>query len=361
GMSAMPRSGGSPIAAAVPGAATVAATRKPMSPKTKMWLIIGGVAVGLVIVLSIVFSELNSSTFSASATAKQYIAAIESGDFNGANGIAEPQVKNDQMKLLSNDAAPKEGRISNAQVIREKANGNSKIVTVSYTLDGKEVTHDLKMIKRGSKALFFTDWGVAEPMTTTIFVSKPEAISALAVNGVEVTEKNAKGTDNGIWSFTVYPGTYSVSAGQSKYLTSKASQIVASGDESSSDSRTVLSVEATDALTAAIQQKVNEKIDECEKSTDLEPKGCPFSVYSYGDDKNMRNFTWSVTDYPQVEVDTDYGTFQTDYGIKVKYTYEHRDSDGWEPDDGSTTMSAMSGIFSVDGDKLTIELDDSDD
>lgn len=361
GASAMPRSDGSPIATAVPGAATVAATRKPMSPKTKMWLIFGGVAVGLVIVLSIVFSALNSSTFSASATAKQYIAAIESGDFNGANGIAKPQVKNDQMKLLSNDAAPKEGRISNAQVIREKANGNSKIVTVSYTLDGKEVTHDLKMIKRGSKALFFTDWGVAEPMTTTIFISKPEAISALAVNGVEVTEKNAKGTDNGIWSFTVYPGTYSVSAGKSKYLTSKASQIVADGDESLSDSRTVLSVEATDALTEAIQQKVNERIDECEKSTDLEPKGCPFSAYSYGGDKNMRNFTWSVTDYPQVEVDTDYGTFQTDYGIKVKYTYEHRDPDGWEPDDGSTTMSAMSGIFSVDGDKLTIELDDSDD
>ncbi|PAU69738.1 heme utilization or adhesion related exo protein [Bifidobacterium italicum] len=356
--SAMPTPG---IAPAVPGAPAAAATRKPMSPKTKMWLIIGGVVVGLIIVLSIVFSALNSSTFSASATAKQYIAAIESGDFNRANSIAKPQVKNDQMKLLSNNAAPKDGRISNAQVIKEKANGNSKIVTVSYTLDGKEVTHDLKMIKRGSKSVFFTDWGVAEPMTTTIHVAKPTAISALDINGVEVTEKNTKDADGDAWSITVYPGTYSVSAGKSKYLKAKTAHIIASGDESSPDAYTEVAVEATDALTEAIQQKVNAKIDECEKSTDLEPKGCPFSVYSYGDDKNVRNFTWSVTDYPQVQVDTDYGTFQTDYGTEVKYTYERKDSDGWEPEDGETTMSSMSGTFSVDGDKLTVEISDSDD
>ncbi|WP_026645416.1 DUF4878 domain-containing protein [Bifidobacterium sp. AGR2158] len=355
--SAVPTPG---IAPAVPGAPAAAATRKPMSPKTKMWLIIGGVVVSLIIVLSIVFSALNSSTFSASATAKQYIAAIESGDFNRANSIAKPQVKNDQMKLLSNNAAPKDGRISNAQVIKEKANGNSKIVTVSYTLDGKEVTHDLKMIKRGSKAVFFTDWGVAEPMTTTINVTKPEAISALDVNGVEVTEKNAKDADDNAWSFTVYPGTYSVSAGKSKYLTSKAAQIIASGDEST-NSYASISVEATDALSDAIQQKVDEKLDACEKSTDFDPKGCPFSVYTYGDTKNVRNFTWSISDYPEVEVDTDYGTFQTDYGTEVKYTYEHKDSDGWEPEDGDTTMSSMSGTFSVDGDKLTIEISDSDD
>lgn len=355
--SAVPTPG---IAPAVPGAPAAAATRKPMSPKTKMWLIIGGVVVGLIIVLSIVFSALNSSTFSASATAKQYIAAIESGDFNRANSIAKPQVKNDQMKLLSNNAAPKDGRISNAQVIKEKANGNSKIVTVSYTLDGKEVTHDLKMIKRGSKAVFFTDWGVAEPMTTTINITKPEAISALEVNGVEVTEKNAKDADDNAWSFTVYPGTYNVSAGKSKYLTSKATQIIASGDEST-NSYASISVEATDALSDAIQQKVDEKLDACEKSTDFDPKGCPFSVYTYGDTKNVRNFTWSISDYPEVEVDTDYGTFQTDYGTEVKYTYEHKDSDGWEPEDGDTTMSSMSGTFSVDGDKLTIEISDSDD
>lgn len=349
-----------PGVAPAAGAPAAAATRKPMSPKTKMWLIIGGVVVGLIIVLSIVLSALNSSTFSASATAKQYIAAIESGDFNRANSIAKPQVKNDQMKLLSNNAAPKDGRISNAQVIKEKANGNSKIVTVSYTLDGKEVTHDLKMIKRGSKAVFFTDWGVAEPMTTTINVTKPEAISALDVNGVEVTEKNAKDADDNAWSFTVYPGTYSVSAGKSKYLTSKAAQIIASGDEST-NSYASISVEATDALSDAIQQKVDEKLDACEKSTDFDPKGCPFSVYTYGDTKNVRNFTWSISDYPEVEVDTDYGTFQTDYGTEVKYTYEHKDSDGWEPEDGDTTMSSMSGTFSVDGDKLTIEISDSDD
>lgn len=363
---AMPTSG-APTGPAVPsampavGAPATTATRKPMSPQTKMWLIIGGVVVGLVIVLSIVFSVLNSSTFSASATAKQYIAAIESGDFDRANSIAKPQVKNDQMKLLTSNAAPKSGRISNAQVIKEKANGNSKIVTVSYTLDGKEVSHDLKMIKRGSKAVFFTDWGVAEPMTTTIVVTKPEAISAIAVNGVEVTEKNAKNASDDAWAFTVYPGTYGVSAGKSKYLSSKTTEIIANGDDSSSDARATLSVEATDALTDAIQQKVDEKLDECEKSTDLDPKGCPFSVYAYNE-KNVRNFTWSISDYPDVQVDTDYGTFSTDYGVEVKYTYEEKDSDGWEPEDGSTSMNQMTGTFSVDGDKLTIELgDDGDD
>ena len=358
GMPAGPQTPGIAPAVAAPA---VAVAKHPMSKKTKMWLIIGGVAVGLVIVLSIVFSVLNSTTYSASATAKRYITAIESGDFDGANGIAKPQVKHDQMALMSNKAAPKDGRISNAQVIKEKANGNAKTVTISYTIDGKETTRDLKMIKRGSKALVFTEWGVAEPMTTTITVAKPKSVTALAVNGIEVNEKNTKSTTDNTWSFTVYPGTYTVSAGKSKYLTSKNAEIIANGEDSASNQSATLTVEATDALTDAIQQKVNAKLDECAKSTDFSPKGCPFSVYTYGDKKNFRNFTWSISDYPEVDVDTDYGTFETEYGEKVKYTYEEKNSDGWEPEDGETTMSSMSGTFNVDGDKVTIELNESDD
>ena len=358
GMPAGPQTPGIAPAVAAPA---VAVAKHPMSKKTKMWLIIGGVAVGLVIVLSIVFSVLNSTTYSASATAKRYIAAIESGDFDGANGIAKPQVKHDQMALMSNKAAPKDGRISNAQVIKEKANGNAKTVTISYTIDGKETTRDLKMIKRGSKALVFTEWGVAEPMTTTITVAKPKSVTALAVNGVEVNEKNTKSSTDNTWSFTVYPGTYTVSAGKSKYLTSKNAEIIANGEDSASSQSATLTVEATDALTDAIQQKVNAKLDECAKSTDFSPKGCPFSVYTYGDKKNFRNFTWSISDYPEVDVDTDYGTFETEYGEEVKYTYEEKNSDGWEPEDGETTMSSMSGTFNVDGDKVTIELNESDD
>ena len=51
--------------------------------------------------LGIVYGVLNSTVFSAKSVAQSYLTAIADGKYGKANGIADPQVGKNQLKLLS--------------------------------------------------------------------------------------------------------------------------------------------------------------------------------------------------------------------------------------------------------------------
>ena len=74
---------------------------QPLDPKTKKTILIGGIVIGALIVLGIVYGVLNSTVFSAKSVAQSYLTAIADGKYGKANGIADPQVGKNQLKLLS--------------------------------------------------------------------------------------------------------------------------------------------------------------------------------------------------------------------------------------------------------------------
>lgn len=348
-----------PPTAAPAGAAP--ATTALTAKQKRAWLIAGIVAAVLV-VLGIAYAVVNSTVFSANAVAKHYISAIENGDFDRANSIANPQLNADQSKLLSNAAAPDaNGRITNAQIVQSQGNGNAKTLKVSYTLGGKQSSYDLKMIRKGAKGLIFSDWAIAEPMTTTVSVQYPEAVSSITINGVEVTEKNAKqSSDSSMTTFVVYPGTYKASAKQSKYYTVTNGTVIAGG---ASDASSDFSLEPTDDLLQEISDKVDAKLDECAKSKSSEPAGCPFSA-QYVSSSDSRNFSWSVSEYPNVYVTS--GSMQDgDFSVSggtMKYTYEYKSYDNsWKPEDSTTSIYSAGGTFHIDGDKVTVTFNSDND
>ena len=102
------------------------------------------------------------------------------------------------------------------------------------------------------------------------------------------------------------------------------------------------------------------KLDECAKSKDKRPANCPFSAYSYFRGSDTRNYSWSITEYPEVSenyISLGNGTFST-YDGTAKYTYEFKTSDGWKPESDSTSIASMQGEFTIDGDKITVEFTD---
>ncbi len=339
-----------PTTPAAPGAG------QPLDPKTKKTILISGIVIGALIVLGIVYGVLNSTVFSAKSVAQSYLTAIADGKYGKANGIADPQVGKDQLKLLSDAVAKADNAtIANPHIDSVKTVEGVAKVNVTYSLNGKNVNDSLTINKDGSKFLLFPNWKISSPLLKTITVSVPNAVESLSVNGVDVTAKNAEKSDSGTWTLRVYPGSYKVSIGKSGYVTSGITMVRTNADSDAAD----LKIMPTAKLKEDLSKAVNAKLDECAKSTDYAPEGCPFGFDLYDEDY-YRNFAWSISVYPKLsDIDLDYGTFSTRQG-KAKCTYEEKNfDDSWESQDDSTHFT-VNGSFSIRDGKLSVTIDDED-
>lgn len=341
----------------MPPAAPAAPKGKPLTAKQKTGIIIGAVVVGVIAVLGIAYAVLNATVFSPQSVADRYVAALSSGDYEEANNIADPQLDQDQRLLLTNKAAQTENAtITNARVtgITDSADG-SKLVNVTYTISGEQVNDTFTMTPAGSRFLIFRDWTVTTPLLKEITVSTDAATPGLTINGIEVGEENAvSGSFGSDLVFKVYPGTYRIAVTETEFITESGDGPVTVSTNGSTYAYT--SVEATDALVQAIQDELDAQLQACAASTEGEPEGCPFSMYTFSEDR-YRNVTWSITESPEVDyIDLGSGEFMTSGG-EVTATYEYRQyDDSWEPDD-YTDYIYVYGSFTIDGDQVNVTMD----
>lgn len=341
----------------MPPAAPAAPKGKPLTAKQKTGIIIGAVVVGVIAVLGIAYAVLNATVFSPQSVADRYVAALSSGDYEEANNIADPQLDQDQRLLLTNKAAQTENAtITNARVtgITDSADG-SKLVNVTYTISGEQVNDTFTMTPAGSRFLIFRDWTVTTPLLKEITVSTDAATPGLTINGVEVGEENAvSGSFGSDLVFKVYPGTYRIAVTETEFITESGDGPVTVSTNGSTYAYT--SVEATDALVQAIQDELDAQLQACAASTEGEPEGCPFSMYTFSED-HYRNVTWSITESPEVDyIDLGSGEFMTSGG-EATATYEYRQyDDSWEPDD-YTDYIYVYGSFTIDGDQVNVTMD----
>lgn len=341
----------------IPPAAPAAPKGKPLTAKQKTGIIIGAVVVGVIAVLGIAYAVLNATVFSPQSVADRYVAALSSGDYEEANNIADPQLDQDQRLLLTNKAAQTENAtITNARVtgITDSADG-SKLVNVTYTISGEQVNDTFTMAPAGSRFLIFRDWTVTTPLLKEITVSTDAATPGLTINGIEVGEENAvSGSFGSDLVFKVYPGTYRIAVTETDFITESGDGPTTVSTNGSTYAYT--SVEATDALVQAIQDELDAQLHACAASTEGEPEGCPFSMYTFSEDR-YRNVTWSITESPEVDyIDLGSGEFMTSGG-EATATYEYRQyDDSWEPDD-YTDYIYVYGSFTIDGDQVNVTMD----
>ena len=341
----------------IPPVAPAALKGKPLTAKQKTGIIIGAVVVGVIAVLGIAYAVLNATVFSPQSVADRYVAALSSGDYEEANNIADPQLDQDQRLLLTNKAAQTENAtITNARVtgITDSADG-SKLVNVTYTIGGEPVNDTFTMAPSGSRFLIFRNWTVTTPLLKEITVSTDAATPGLIINGVEVGEENAvSGSFGSDLVFKVYPGTYRIAVTETDFITESGDGPTTVSTNGSTHAYT--SVEATDALVQAVQDGLDAQLQTCAASTEFEPEGCPFSMYTFSEDR-YRNVTWSITESPEVDyIDLGSGEFMTSGG-EATATYEYRQyDDSWEPDD-YTDYIYVYGSFTIDGDQVNVTMD----
>lgn len=337
-----------PVAPAAP-----AVERKPLSPKAKKTIMIGGIVAIAIIALGIIYGVLSSTVFSAKSMAESYVSALASGDYDKVSSIADPQIGKDQRKLLSNSVAKVDSAtISNPHVDSVKTSNGTTTAAVSYTLDGTTINENLSLNKSGTRFLIFPNWQITTPLVKSVNVTVPDCVETLTVNKVAVTAKNAEKNGN-VWRLRVYPGAYSIAAESTDYI-SGGSTTFRTGKQN--ESTVEVTVKATSKLESDLEGALNAKLDKCAESTEASPASCPFGYNVYDDDE-YRNFAWSISKYPEIkDIDLENGSFTTKSG-KAKLTYEWQIGDEWEPSDTSDTFHA-NGSFAIKDGKVTITFDD---
>lgn len=347
-------------AAPGPYGAPVAAVKTPMSPKTKLTIIIVSIVAGVCILLGIAYGVLSSTVFNAEKVVNSYLSAIASGNLDEANKIANPQVSADQGALLTNNALKtNDTRIANVSIVGTTKNADgSERVNITYTVGGKQVTDYLNISNQGSKYLIFKNWVITSPLIKEIGVSSSDYVKAVQVNGIDLSEKNSSDSSGAgaYYTFKVYPGVYSVSTVKSKYITSNTVKLTVGGTLSTGYAS--LNTSATSQLKTDIEAEMKKTVDECAKSTDAKPAGCPFSMYTFSSSQ-YQGIKWSITQYPTAGTVSLYSNSFYSSGGKATASYqENFFNTGWDSET-YTDYFYMEGSFTIDGDNLTVTFDTS--
>lgn len=348
----MPSTPSTPSAPIASGTATQA-----MSPANKRMFIIIGSAIAAIAVLGITYSIFNNTMFSPKTVANKYVQALETGNFNQANAMINPHVESSQKALITSSVAPKPGnRISNAHVTKQTVLHDQATLSISYSLGNKDYNYDLHLIKKGNSALIFPNWQIQKPWISEVLVYGPDAVTTIQINGTKI-----KAPTGGNATLSLYPGIYEVTLPKSQYYTSEMLKLNTQTMPAETSTEQV-EAKPTEALIKALSVSVNEHLDKCVESTERAPEGCPFgSDNSYMASKT-RNYSWSIVDYPDPDnynISLSSGSFST-YDGEVKYTYESKNYDGWEPESDTMYINNMQGTFLITDKGLESDLDDNE-
>ncbi|PNH84034.1 hypothetical protein [Arthrobacter sp. AFG20] len=363
----VPVTSGEGPAAAGPAAIGPAATppaERQLTAKGRRRLLVSAAIVGAVAVLAVgSVVTVNAVKPGPDQPVKDYAQALVDGDARKALEILDPDVPNEERVLLTNEVlGAAANRIDGFSIISTRISGDSAQVRAELRQGGRKYEQTFALVKNQPE-LVDDHWKLEAFPLQQVNASVDVPLAAVSVNGVTVpagqNEVTAFGTNI---SLPAFPGSYSVGLPDSeKYLSVEDQQVVVSGGSLPQAPETArLTVKASDALVAETSRQVAAALAACEKSTDIEPEGCPFSRFAFGD---VRNVKWSITADPDYGLSRSFdGTWRLSGGKAGEATvsYERNTSFSktdpeWEKETDQMQFYVR-GNVSVDSDKVLVSL-----
>lgn len=334
--------------------------RIPMSPRdrirAKRALIGLGIVGGLGLIGLIAFSIVGSSISDPEKRAEDYLDALVDGNVEEALSLAPVDGDEAGEALLTNAVyAEAEDRITGYEITDVEEYGDT--VTVTVDLQGVEDGDDvqLSLEEDGQRALFFSDWKVAEGgLASEVTVTVPEQSESLTVNGVEIPA--GAGQELEFWAL---PGSYAFDPyGDSKWLESAESVTTVPGSSYGMYAE-LETPQPSEELTELVQTQMEEWVNGCMAATEVDPADCPQSVYGSGE--RQRNVTWKLDTMPTLVWDYFTGTFPAtmtseDSG-EATASYEYDASYGigapdWTAESDESSFSVTAEVELVDDEPL---------
>lgn len=341
-----------PAAPLAPGLPAASAPRAPLSQRAKRRVlalsITGGALLVLVIAGVVTVSVLQNSVFSAQTAAEAYVRDVAAGRFHDAWRMESGASSSAQNQLVMSNSVTLRLSMRDVRVteVAVAANGDRE-ESVSYSLGGIEKTQTMTLHASGTQFLVFNDWVVTGGLESvaTVNLAGGDAVDAVTVGGIRVP------LNSGEASILAYPGSYALGIAPSKWMTASADPLVVDGESATAQ----LNLEPTSALTAEVQRQVNAVLDQCAKSTSLQPANCPFEDYEYG---TVQNVAWQITQYPKVAVGDGLSAFSGDddatSGVaSVSYQVQSLFDNSWQSQQ-DTVPFTVEGELTITGDTVKI-------
>lgn len=238
---------------------------------------------------------INNTVAGPQQPVRDYLQALRDGDGSKALGLLHAKVPRANAAMLDGSALKKSvERISDVKLgsPQQQPDGQSK-VTVSYTIDGSQLSSDFFLQRTGTDWLFFSRWSMVPTTLPTLNVSVVNESQA-SLNGVPVS------MPSGSNSFSVfYPGEFQGSY-EGTFFKADPSRATVTGPQSPSEPLAI-ATKATPALVQQVDSRIHEFLDGCAKQQVLQPAGCPF--YFSTNNRIIAPVQWSIAQYPKVTID----------------------------------------------------------
>jgi hypothetical protein len=346
------------------GAAPEGTPVRELSATGKKRVLVALSAFGAVVVLTVgSLVAVNAVKAGPDKLVGEYVQALVDGDAEKALAILDPDIPNEDRELLTNKVfGAAENRIEGFSVISSKVSGESAVVRVELRQGGRKYEQAFSLFK--SRPEFLDDhWKLGGSPLQRISISADAPVSAFSVNGIAVAtgqgETSAFGTNI---SLPAFPGSYTVSLPESeKHLEAAEEQVLVPIGAAGQAPETVrLTLQASESLRTETSRQVAAALAACEKSTELEPDGCPFYWFAFGD---VRKVKWSVDSEPDYTMQRSFdGVWRLSGGTpgKASVSYERnasfsRTSPEWEKETEEVDFSVR-GSVSVVSDKVVVKL-----
>lgn len=352
---------GVPVA---PGGAPVpVAPRAPLSPEERARWIRLGIAAGVLVALVggawIAISVVNSSQYSAKATAEKYLDALAAGDLEKALDLAPVDTGEARNTLLTEEIyEAADGTITGYEIVDESSFGGMVTFTVRFEgLDGESDEGSLTLEKDGKTGVFFDNWVIGEGgLAGRVTLDLPDASGTLAVNGVEAGE-----TRNG--DYWLFPGSYQFNPYDgSRWVTAGEETTVVEPDSYGGYVNNA-DLEPSEEFRSAVEEQLTAYLEKCLAATTIDPEDCPNETYAYGEEQ--RKVVWKLAKAPEISYDGFDGTFPADLSVtsgEASVTYEYDASYGygakdWTPEEDTASLY-LNLVVRLDGDELVAEFSD---
>jgi hypothetical protein len=320
-----------------------------------------GVVGGLGLAGLTAVSVAGATAFSPEQRAEAYLDALVDQDAQEALELAPVDEDEASDALLTDEIyGATDDRITGYEITDVETHGDSTTVTVD--LEGPEDGEDVELTLRadGRRALLFRDWQVdAGGLAREVTVSMPESSTSLQVNDSSVPAESGQDMD-----FWAWPGSYAFNPyGESEWLESGESRTLVPASESWGTYAEVDEPQPSEELQELVDARLEEWVDGCMASTELQPVNCPQDAYGSGDE--VRNVAWTLTSMPTISWDGFTGTFPTELSSdavgEASATYEYDASYGfgtpeWTTETEETSFWVNVRVDLVDGEpQVTFE------
>lgn len=279
------------------------------------WLLIFMLAVAASIVT---IAVVNTNDFGPEKSVANYLAALKEGDGAKALGLLNAKVPAANAAVLDGEALASSQEAMTDLMIADAVDGpdESKIVSVSYTLNKKALSTDFKLTQGPRQWLFFNSW-VMVPSTLPVINASVVNANQAIINGVDVNMPEGKN------SFAVlYPGSYELEYRSPLFAAPPVTRTVSAPGEAIP--AVGLATGPTSDLLAQVGGAIGKYLDTCAEQAVLLPTGCPMSAGT--NNRVLSPVEWSVVEYPAITI-TPYGGQWIIPPLSVKAQVQYQEQD----------------------------------